>query len=117
MKYNFIYIRDISIPNNKVDHVKKFLLQYENEKSYLFPIEELLGCAIYYSNIVIISYFNLYIIEHKIKIDKLFVLKSIFYAKCRDDYSKEINKDICICYRINNNILRDYIERYWNIFS
>ena len=36
MKYNFIYIRDISIPNNKVDHVKNFYYNMKMKKVIYF---------------------------------------------------------------------------------
>jgi hypothetical protein len=108
-------IRDDVIPNGKIDELKKYLDNdiFLEDASMTQIIETLYGCAVSVINIQIISF------ENNIKINKLNIIKEIYYADCINEYTKRLELYDC---RIEMSIFsgkieEEYIDRYWNMFE
>jgi hypothetical protein len=57
--------------------------------------------------------------DNNIKINKLNIIKEIYYADCRNEYDKRLELYDC---RIEMGIFsgkieEEYIDRYWNMFE
>ena len=110
---DFYDIRDEIIPNGQNILFKKYI---DENSLKTYDIETFYGVAVFHSNHIAISLINLYVRENDIKIDKTNVLRSIYWAECRDFGSRR--KNCCISYcEFDNEIEYKYRCAYKDIFN
>jgi|GEM_PF-5737194 len=113
------YARDILIPTGNITGLVQYLTTQEKmlENKYfklrslelvIWTIEQLLGEAIFINNILIISKLNSFIDEFNLKINKINVIKNIYYAECRNNRNKSTISFVDL-----KRIRDEYIFRYY----
>ena len=84
-------------------------------------IEFIYGCALYYSNIRIISLINLFVREHNVKISKYNILEHMYQSRLqeikKDSYRWLINELNYPKLEDNKKKELEYIRNYWKSFE
>lgn len=85
LEQDYEFIESVVIPSSNIQVLEYYLLANESrilEHINLFnPINNFFGIALAYDNNQIISLLNLFVREHKIKIDKIKLLEKYYYEK------------------------------------
>ncbi len=84
-------------------------------------IEFIYGCALYYSNIRIISLINLFVREHNVKISRYNILEHMYQSRLqeikKDSYRWLINELNYPKLEDNKKKELEYIHNYWKSFE
>lgn len=84
-------------------------------------IEFIYGCALYYSNIRIISLINLFVREHNVKISRYNILQNMYQSRLqkikKDSYFWRINELNYLKLEDNKKKELEYIHKYWKSFE
>ena len=84
-------------------------------------IEFIYGCALYYSNIRIISLINLFVREHNVKISRYNILEHMYQSRLqeikKDSYRWLINELNYPKLEDNKKKELEYIRNYWKSFE
>jgi len=91
------------------------------QSDYTYIIEFIYGCALYYSNIRIISLINLFVREHNVKISRYNILQNMYQSRLqkikKDSYLWRINELNYPKLEDNKKKELEYIHNYWKSFE
>lgn len=110
-------IRDNIIPTFQNLKLANYLDANDKTTINADEIISLYASAIAENNLPAISLINLFVREHKIQINRMELLESIYYAKARVFYRGKNIMYSLIDFRTNLEIQCEYIRKYWNMFE
>ena len=92
-----------------------YFLFYQEISSFMYR------CALYYSNIRIISLINLFVREHNVKISRYNILQNMYQSRLqkikKDSYLWRINELNYPKLEDNKKKELEYIHNYWKLFE
>ena len=110
-------VRDNIIPGGYVDDFRNWL---DRNKKIIAQdtsiIEQFYGAALACGNAPVVSVLNLFVRENNIIVDKISILKDIYYANCRLSSNRRPNCCLNFC-SFDGAIQEQYENRYLHMFA